>query len=650
MNERHSTGVFARAGKRRNYWGLILGGLGVVAVAIAIRYFWGTEPVSADPLAQPPGGQTAPRATGSGAQASAAAPRDDASRPEVVATVNGRPITHAELGRECLRHYGAHVLDSWINKLLIAQECRRRSVVVGRTEVDEEVKRIAQRFSLPVDQWLKMLEQERGINPAQYANDIIWPTLALRRLAGEKLSVTSEEAYKAFEMKYGPAVRARLIACTDAEKAQRVRAAAVADPNRFGLLAKEYSDDASAAMKGVIEPIRKHGSYPQIEQAAFNMQDGEVSQVIPAGGQFVILKREGVLPGAQGITFEQVKPRLEEVIRDNKLRHVSAEIFQDLKKRANVINYLENGPAGGRLPVMAAVINGQTITMDQLAQRCIERHGEEVLEGTINRKLIELACERSKITVSDAELDREIVRAASVSLPPKDGQVDVEGWLELVTEKQGVSLDVYRHDTVWPTVALKKLVGNGITVTQEDMQKGVESNYGPRVRCLAIVLNNFRRAQEVWEMARANCTAEYFGELASQYSIEPGSRALRGEVPPIKKHGGQPMLEQEAFSLKENDISGIIQVGEQFVILYCLGFTEPTEVRFEEVRELIYEDIFEKKQRLAMAKFFGDLQDTATIDNYLTGTTRRPQPASAPTSSLTPATAVPSLRQTPAGG
>ena len=54
------------------------------------------------------------------------------------------------------------------------------------------------------------------------------------------------------------------------------------------------------------------------------------------------------------------------------------------------------------------------------------------------------------------------------------------------------------------------------------------------MRCLAIVLNNQRRAQQVFEMARKNNTRENFGELAAQYSVEPGSQALRGEVPPIK--------------------------------------------------------------------------------------------------------------------
>ena len=39
---------------------------------------------------------------------------------------------------------------------------------------------MARKFSLTKDQWLKMLEKERGIKPVRYAQDIIWPTLALR--------------------------------------------------------------------------------------------------------------------------------------------------------------------------------------------------------------------------------------------------------------------------------------------------------------------------------------------------------------------------------------------------------------------------------------------------------------------------------------
>ena len=45
-------------------------------------------------------------------------------------------------------------------------------------------------------------------------------------------------------------------------------------------------------------------------------------------------------------------------------------------------------------------------------------------------------------------------------------------------------------------LALKKLVGNKIAISDDDLQKGFEANYGERVRCLAIVLNDMRRAQQ----------------------------------------------------------------------------------------------------------------------------------------------------------
>ncbi|HPZ82606.1 MAG TPA: peptidylprolyl isomerase, partial [Thermogutta sp.] len=144
-------------------------------------------------------------------------------------------------------------------------------------------------------------------------------------------------------------------------------------------------------------------------------------------------------------------------------------------------------------------------------------------------------------------------------------------------------------------------------------------------RCRAIVLNNLRRAQQVWDKARSNPTEEYFADLAEEYSIDPATRALRGEIAPIQKHGGQPLLEQEAFSLKPGEISGIIQVApETYVILYCLGQTKPVDVDLASVQEILKEDLKAKKVRLAMAELYEKIRSEATIDNYLAGTTQSP--------------------------
>ena len=109
------------------------------------------------------------------------------------------------------------------------------------------------------------------------------------------------------------------------------------------------------------------------------------------------------------------------------------------------------------------------------------------------------------------------------------------------------------------------------------------------------------------------------------FSIEASSRALRGEVPPIQKHGGQPALEEAVFTLAPGEISSIVQVGpEQYVIALCLGRTDPIQADIREVRDELYRDIYEKKQRLAMATQFEKLQKSATIDNFLAGTSQSP--------------------------
>ncbi len=655
-----SLGAIPHRDRRRIGFGMFIGGVCVVCACIAIRYYWGAEPVSAE-APRPPLSRKAsdtakvPARRGAGAQKSRAESQPSSpgggsaeSRLKVVAMVNGQPISRQDLARECLRHYGKDVLERLVNKWLIAQACLRQNIAVTRVEVDAEIERMSKRFSLPVAQWLKMLKEERGIEPEQYANDIIWPTLALRKLAGDRTKVSREELLQEFETRYGEAVRVRLISFTDLDAAEKTRGEAVADPNNFGNLAKDRSEDVSASVKGLVQPIRKHASSRQIEHAAFTMRDGQVSPVMQVAGKYMIMKRECMLPASK-VKFEQVASRMEEVVRERKMRTAAHEIFRELQDGVEMVNVLNDPLKRREMPGVAAIINGHKITIRELAEQCIKRHGKEVLEGTINHMLIEQACAKRKITIAEEEIDREIVRAASEGVKPKpDGSPDVETWLKLVTEQQGVSLDVYRSASVRPSLALKKLADGKVKVTEADIQKSYEATFGPRVRCRAIVLDDLRRAQQVWENARGNPTVEHFGKLAKQYSVEATSRALEGQIPPIKNHGGQPIIEKEAFNLANGELSGIIQLGQKYVILFCEGRTKPVSVDPATVRKELHRDIFEKKQRLAMAKYFRQLQKNASIDNFLAGSSRSPKKKGSGGMKSLPG--VPTLRQVPGRG
>ena len=196
----------------------------------------------------------------------------------------------------------------------------------------------------------------------------------------------------------------------------------------------------------------------------------------------------------------------------------------------------------------------------------------------------------------------------------------MSGWLEHITDESGADVDVYIRDSVWPSIALKKLVNSQVKVTDEDLRKAFIANYGERVDVLAIVMSNQRTAHEVFDMARSNDSDKFFGDLAHQYSIEPLSKANFGQVPPVRMHGGQPLMEKEAFALKPGEVSGVIATGDKYVVLRCLGRTEPVVEDLDVVKDELLDDIREKKLRIAMAKEFDRIRDSAQIDNFLEGT------------------------------
>ena len=95
-------------------------------------------------------------------------------------------------------------------------------------------------------------------------------------------------------------------------------------------------------------------------------------------------------------------------------------------------------------------------------------------------------------------------------------------------------------------------------------------------------------------------------------------------IPP-QKHGGRPLLEEEAFKLKEGEMSGVIQVDTNFVILFCTGYTEPVVVNFEDAKDEIYRDLYEKRLRVEMAKVYDAMLEASKYENLLAGTWQRPK-------------------------
>ncbi len=285
-------------------------------------------------------------------------------------------------------------------------------------------------------------------------------------------------------------------------------------------------------------------------------------------------------------------------------------------KAAAAKNTQSNGSGEPNRKVVKAVakVGKDQITYDELAAECVDRFAKDVLDDLINRKIIMQACDAQGVEVSEAEVQAEIQKTA------KKFGLAVDQYMQMLEAERNIPEKKYRRDIVWPMLALRKLAGEKIEVSKAELKKAFIRSYGERVKAKAIVMDNSRRAREVWEQAQEH--PEEFEKLARQHSVDRNSAAMDGVIPPIARYGGTDKLEEVAFKMKEGDISAMVQVGpSQIIILKCEGRTIPTVTDISQVESILMEELREEKTQLAVAEVFKKLKAEARVDNYISGTT-----------------------------
>ncbi len=75
-----------------------------------------------------------------------------------------------------------------------------------------------------------------------------------------------------------------------------------------------------------------------------------------------------------------------------------------------------------------------------------------------------------------------------------------------------------------------------------------------------------RRSSRSAQLAAAD--PKEFGSLAAKHSEDPTSASVKGLIQPIRKHLGNAQIEQAAFGLKDGEVSPVISIGNQYVILF----------------------------------------------------------------------------------
>jgi parvulin-like peptidyl-prolyl isomerase len=248
-----------------------------------------------------------------------------------------------------------------------------------------------------------------------------------------------------------------------------------------------------------------------------------------------------------------------------------------------------------------ARVNGQPITMGELQRPLIEGYGLRVLLFQIQLNLARQKAVEQKVNYTQADVVAELERTLKVGFKdaPKE---DYPNLLNQLLERQGVSRAefdmVIETNTILRRIAEPQLKDK---ITDANLQEMFNAVYGETVVVRHIQAANPLEAQQ----ARTRLAAgEKWEDVVRAASRNARTAALDGELPPFTRQtatwagdwGKVPEgFKQWAFGgVKVGDISDPIQADGAYHILKLERKIQPKVIKFEDVKESLRADLYEK--------------------------------------------------------
>lgn len=257
--------------------------------------------------------------------------------------------------------------------------------------------------------------------------------------------------------------------------------------------------------------------------------------------------------------------------------------------------------------VVAYIYENIPITREELGEYLIARFGAERLDFLVNRRIVELACKSRGIEVTEAMIDAQLDR----DLEKLGKNVTRKDFADFYLKKFNKTMYEWKEDVIRPKLMMVQLVAPMVKITEEDLKKGFEGRYGPKVECRWIVLPDDKRKNQLWDKAKENEAG--FMEVATKYNLPMLCREGGKGVPPIHRHFGDPNIERIAFGLKVGDVSPLIALPDKTVVILKCDKLIPADVtkRFEEERLALYQEIHELKLQQLINEKVADMRKQA---------------------------------------
>ncbi len=296
-----------------------------------------------------------------------AASDPEGDKERVVATVNGTPITKAELDRqvgilmprsffhstvtpEKLKEVEKDALKELVKKHLLLQYARKKGYTISDSVVEREEKKIRKAFGSEekFEAGLKRANLTLDEFRKELRNDLLMQKLYDKEIKADLDEDALREYYEKnrYKFKVPEKIKIRLIYTRndptdpkgkeDAMRRAKEAYEKIKSGEDFADVAAKYSNAMSRIKGGDMGFIHKGMLDEPIEKVAYSLKKGQMSEIIETPKGCYIVKLEEISPAEQ-LKFEEVKDRLRKELKSKYEKEKLDAILKSMKKDAKII-------------------------------------------------------------------------------------------------------------------------------------------------------------------------------------------------------------------------------------------------------------------------------------------------------------------------
>lgn len=239
----------------------------------------------------------------------------DQAGKKVVAETGAGSITEDEFYKELKERYGQDLL-----KEMVIVKVLEDKYEVKKEEIDEKVNEMKEQLGDQFDIWLST----QGFNDEEAFRYVVRINLLNEKAVYDGIEI-SEEEMKDYYNRMKTEIQAQHILVEDEKTAKQVKRK-LDKGEDFAKLAKKYSKDTSNAKDGgKLGYFSVDKMVPEFEDAAFNMDAGEVSEPVKTQYGYHIIKVTDKREKKQVGTYEENKDIILATLKSKKVNPNEAE-------------------------------------------------------------------------------------------------------------------------------------------------------------------------------------------------------------------------------------------------------------------------------------------------------------------------------------